>query len=100
MELFLLIMAIILLVACIAGSLLPILPGTPLSCSALLVLHFSGYSTFSTMFLVVLAIFTLIIVILDFYIPAWSTGKFGDSRLGRRGALAGIFAGLFSDHWG
>ncbi len=95
MELFLLIFAITLLVAGIAGSLLPILPGPPLSYLALLVLSFSGYATFSATFLIIMAIISLIVVMLDFYIPAWTTGRFGGSRLGRRGALMGTFAGLF-----
>jgi len=88
-------MSIVLVIAGIAGSVLPVLPGPPLAFVGLILLHISKYAQFSTTLLVVLGILTVLVSVLDYFIPAWTTGKFGGSRYGTRGAMAGMIAGLF-----
>jgi len=95
MDTLLLIISILLLLAGIAGSVLPVLPGPPLAFGALILLHLTKYAQFSTTLLVVLGALTVFVTIADYFIPAWSTGKFGGSRYGSRGAIAGMIVGLF-----
>ena len=95
MDLLLLILSTILLITGIVGSVLPVLPGPPLAFAALIVLHLTKYAHYSTTLLVVLGVITVAITVLDYFIPAWSTGKFGGSRYGSRGAIAGMIVGLF-----
>lgn len=95
MDTFLLILSIILLLAGIAGSVLPVLPGPPLAFAGIILLHITKYAQFDTTLLVVLGLLTLFVTIADYFIPAWTTGKFGGSRYGTRGAMAGMIAGLF-----
>ena len=79
----------------VAGSFLPILPGPPISFFALIVLNFTKYAHFETNLLFVLGALTLFSLIADLFIPTWSTGKFGGSNYGKRGAFAGTIIGLF-----
>ena len=94
MDILLLILSIILLITGIVGSILPVLPGPPLAFAALIVLHFTKYAHFNTALLVTLGLITMIITVLDYFIPAWSTKKFGGSGYGSRGAIAGMIVGL------
>ena len=77
------------------GCVLPVLPGPPLSYLALLLLQWSGYAGFSTRFLIITAILTAIVTILDYFIPIWGTKKWGGSKAGMWGAMAGLVIGLF-----
>ena len=95
MDTTLLILSIILLLAGIAGSFLPVLPGPPLSYGAMILLTFTKYGQFSNTLLIVFGILTAITLIADYVIPIWSTGKFGGSKFGQRGAFAGMIIGLF-----
>ena len=95
MDIILLILAIILLLAGIAGCFLPILPGPPISFAALLLVNFTDYADFSTRFIVIMAIIALAVTILDFIVPIWTTKKFGGSKYGTWGAAIGLFLGIF-----
>lgn len=95
MDTILLIIAIIMVLAGVAGSFLPILPGPPISFFALIVLNFTKYAHLNTNLLIVLGALTLFSLIADFLIPTWSTGKFGGSKYGKRGAFVGTIVGLF-----
>jgi len=95
MDVFLLIVAIVLVLAGIVGSVLPVIPGPPLSFSGILVLHFSSYASYSTTFLVIMGIIAIAITVLDYFIPAWGTKKFGGTKAGKTGALIGVVAGIF-----
>lgn len=94
MDVLLLIAAIVLILLGVAGSFVPVLPGPPISYIALLMLHYTKYAMFTTQLLVVFAILTILVTLLDYVIPAWATGKFGGSRQGRLGAFAGTMIGL------
>ncbi len=94
MDIFLLILGIICLLTGLAGAVLP-LPGPPLSYVGLVLLHVSRFAEFSMMVLVSLGIVTLVIAILDYYIPIWGTKKFGGTRSGAIGATLGLLIGFF-----
>ena len=95
MDIFLLIIAVLFVLTGIAGSVLPVIPGPPLSFTGLLFLHFSEYANYSTTFLVILGTIAFAITVLDYFIPAWGTKKFGGTKFGKNGALIGVVAGIF-----
>lgn len=94
MDIFLLVLGITCLLTGLAGAVLP-LPGPPLSFAGLILLHISRFAEFSTVVLVGLGLVTLIIAILDYYIPIWGTKKFGGTRYGAIGATLGLVIGFF-----
>jgi uncharacterized protein YqgC (DUF456 family) len=95
MDYFLLILSIICIVLGILGCLLPVLPGPPLSYIGLLFLHFTRFGDFKPSTILVLGILALIVIIIDFIVPAWGTKKFGGTRFGAWGSIIGLIAGLF-----
>ncbi len=94
METLLLILAVIALLAGLAGAVLPI-PGPPLSFLGLLMLQWSGYVTLNDSVVWSLGIATAVIAVLDYYIPVYGTKKFGGTRYGSAGTVIGMLAGLF-----
>jgi uncharacterized protein YqgC (DUF456 family) len=85
----------ILMITGILGCVLPLLPGPPLNYMGLLLLHFTAGYEFSTRFLVIWGIVTIVVYILDFIIPVWGTKKFGGSKRGVWGSVIGLVAGMF-----
>jgi uncharacterized protein len=94
MELVLIIIAIILTLAGLAGCVLPAIPGPPLNFIGLLLLQWA-WQPFSTITLVVLGIITVIVLILDYMIPVWGAKIFGATRYGIWGSIIGMLAGVF-----
>jgi len=95
MDVFLAIVAGLLIISGIIGSVVPVIPGPPLGFFGLLVLHFTAYANFSLTFLIVFGIIAMAITVVDYFVPAWGTKKFGGTKYGRNGSMIGIFAGLF-----
>ena len=100
MDVFLIIIAGILLIIGLIGCVLPVIPGIPLSYVGILLLHFTSNVQFSLAFLIVWAVIVIIVQVLDFYIPVWGTKRFGGSRWGTIGSIVGIVVGLFFAPWG
>lgn len=94
MEVILLILAILALLGGLAGAVLPI-PGPPLSFIGLLLLQWSGFVALSQPVLWSLGLVTLIMAILDYYIPIYGSQKFGGTKFGSTGTLIGMLAGFF-----
>lgn len=94
----LIVIAIILAVVGIIGSIVPGLPGPPLSWVGLLLAFFShkmgGADMTLTSVLIWLAV-TVIVSILDYTVPAKFTKLAGGSKAGSRGALIGMLIGIF-----
>ncbi|KAF0237352.1 MAG: hypothetical protein FD181_1918 [Prolixibacteraceae bacterium] len=95
MDYLLIGLGIILMIAGIAGCVLPLLPGPPLNYTGLLLLHFTSGFHFSNRFLLIWAIITIVVYALDYVIPVWGTKKFGGSKQGVWGSIIGLVAGLF-----
>lgn len=95
MDYLLIGLGILFLIAGILGCILPVLPGPPLSYVALLLLHFTSKYQFSTKFLIIWLIITVVVYGLDYVIPAWGTKKFGGSKRGVWGSVIGLVIGLF-----
>lgn len=83
------------MLAGLLGTVLPVIPGPPLSFAGLLVLHFSEWAEYSVEFLVVMAILAAVVSILDYVVPVWGTKKLGGSDAGIRGSTIGLIAGIF-----
>src|SRR5690625_217898 len=89
--------ALILLIG-VFGSILPILPGAPLSFLTLLVSKFFNFTELSWWVIGLFGFFTLLSVVLDYIIPVVTTKRMGGSRFGMIGLLIGFAVGLiFSD---
>lgn len=95
MDIVLVIFAFLLLLSGLIGSIIPVLPGPPLSFVGLLLLQWSRYGDFSVSFLWIAGVITLIVTVADYFLPAWMARKFGGSRWATAGALLGLLAGLF-----
>jgi uncharacterized protein YqgC (DUF456 family) len=86
----------LLILAGAAGTLLPLLPGPPLSFVGLLI--YAWYTYFDVItwpWLVAWGILTLLTFGLDFLGPALGAKKYKSSRLGIWGAILGGFIGTF-----
>ena len=99
MEL-LVILGIVCVVAGLIGTIAPGIPGIPLSYVGLVLLQLSNKVQFSVAFMIVWAVITIAVSILDYYIPIWGTKKFGGSKYGIWGCFLGMIAGLFFGPWG
>ena len=100
MDILFIIAGILLLLMAFVGCFLPILPGPPLSFAALILHFFQKYSQMGSRTLIIIGAISLIVTIIDYFIPAWGAKKFGGSRYGARGALAGVILGLFLGPFG
>lgn len=95
MEWILISIGIVLVILGIIGSILPILPGPPLSLVALLLLQFREEQAFTWKFIIIWAVITIVVTLLDFVIPSVGTKKYGGSKQGVWGCFIGLVAGLF-----
>ncbi len=93
-EILLIVLAGILCLVGLAGCVVPGLPGPPLNYVALLLIHFFVIPVSATV-MVVLALVTAAVLLLDYLFPAWFAKKYGATRSGIIGSLIGMFAGMF-----
>lgn len=93
------IFAIICAVLGIIGSIVPGLPGPPLSWIGLLLVYLAGNrgdcDPISTNFLLIWLAITTIVTILDYVIPGWFAKTTGGHKQASWGAIIGLFAGIF-----
>lgn len=94
MDILLIVLAVLLALVGLVGVIVPGLPGTPLSYGALLLLHFTSRFSYSTRFLIIMAIIAVIISLLDYWIPIYGTRKFGGTKAGVRGSMIGLIIGI------
>ncbi len=101
MDIVLLIAGIICILVGLAGCILPVLPGPPLSYLGLLLLHWTHFAEYSTSSLTILAIAVIVVTLADNIFPVWMTKKMGGSSAGVWGATIGLVVGLiFFGPWG
>ena len=100
MDIFLIILGAICLLVGILGCVLPVLPGVPLAYCGLLLLHATDKVQFSWQFLVIWAVVTIVVQVLDSVVPIWGTKRFGGSKMGVWGSTLGLLVGLFFGPWG
>lgn len=95
MDITLALLALLFTVVGIIGCIVPALPGVILSYAGLLCSWFTSYSTIGTAALWIWLAVTVAVSVIDYYLPAWMTRRFGGSRSGAIGATVGVFAGFF-----
>lgn len=95
MDLLWTVIASCLMIAGILGSVVPFLPGPPLSYGGLLVLQLREVTAFSTKFLLIWLAIVVVIVVLDYVVPVYGTKKFGGSKYGMWGCTIGLIAGFW-----
>lgn len=100
MDLILILIGTGLIIAGFIGSILPVLPGPPLSYGGLICLQFTSGHPFSWTFMIFWLVVVVILVILDNVIPAWTTKRAGGSPYGIWGSIAGMVIGLFFPPFG
>lgn len=97
-----LILSILLVLSGFLGSILPILPGPPLSFIGLLLYallqNFSPPLTLSLM--IVLLIVTIGVTIIDYLLPLIGAKRYGTSKWGILGAIGGMIIGTFFSPFG
>jgi len=79
----------------IIGSFLPILPGPPMSWVGLLFLHLTKTIENDWWFLAITLIVALVVLAMDYIIPALGTKKFGGSKSGMLGTTVGLLIAVF-----
>ncbi len=95
MSVFLAILAILLGVIGLLGSVVPVLPGPPLSWIGLLIMSFTKYADMAAWFIILWLAVTVVVTLLDNFLPVLMTKKFGGSRQATIGTFAGIVLGMF-----
>jgi len=81
------------------GSILPVIPGPPISWVGLLLLKWTDFvydhgAAYENA-LWILLFFVILVTILDYVVPIMGTKKFGGSKRGVWGATIGVVVGLF-----
>jgi uncharacterized protein YqgC (DUF456 family) len=99
MDITLAILGMILVLIGFAGSILPVIPGPPISWAGYLLLKWTRFvadqpEKYDTS-LWILLFFVVLVTILDYAVPVIGTKRFGGSRRGVWGATIGVVAGLF-----
>ncbi len=94
MELFLTIVAFILIIAGIIGSILPALPGPPASWVGLLILNLIGLGV-SLQTVIVWGVIVAIISLLDYFVAPMLTNRAGGSRMAAIGSMVGVVLAVF-----
>ncbi|AUC20823.1 hypothetical protein BTO15_01260 [Polaribacter sejongensis] len=96
MDIFLLLLGFLFVCLGIIGSFLPVLPGPLTSWVGLLLLHFITIIPMDWTFLGITLGLAILIWILDYFIPAMGTKRFGGTKYGVYGTTIGLIVGLLS----
>ena len=96
MEYFLLVIGFSLVLLGILGSVLPALPGPPVSWVGILMLYFCSGMETNYWLLGITLVVAVVIGILDYVIPAKGTKYFGGSKYGIWGTNIGLVVGIFA----
>lgn len=96
MDLFFICVGFIFILIGIAGSLLPVLPGPPLSWVGLLFIYFTAPIDYNWSFLGITLIIAILVFALDYIIPAIGTKRFGGTKAGMIGTSIGLVLGLLA----
>ena len=95
MELTIIIIGILLIITGFVGSIVPGIPGPPIAYLSLIILLLIDepgvqLSTNNYFVLISIGIVTILLTVLDFYLPIWGTKQFGGTPSGTRGSTYGL----------
>jgi uncharacterized protein YqgC (DUF456 family) len=88
-------LGIVLMLAGLAGCVLPFLPGPPLCFVALLIQQMKNDPPFSSKFLWIWLVVTGLVVVLEYIIPVYGTKRYGGTRFGMWGCMIGLIFGFW-----
>ncbi len=88
-------LGVVLIIAGLAGCIIPLIPGPPLSYLGLVIIQLTLNEPFTYRFMLIWLLITIGVTLLDYYVPIWGTKKFGGSRSGIWGATFGLLIGIF-----
>ncbi|WP_298062693.1 DUF456 domain-containing protein [uncultured Rikenella sp.] len=94
MEIFLIILAFIVLLLAMIGSVVPALPGVPLAYLSLWIGRWSGYTPFDNTFMGIMAGVTLVVFLADYFLPPLILKKAGGSKAATWGSIIGMVIGM------
>ena len=95
MNIFLIVLAFLMMLIGLIGCIVPGLPGTPIAYVGLWIAQATEKIHFSWQFLLIWGIVVVIISVLDYVVPAWGTKHYGGTKWGVWGSTIGVFVGLF-----
>ena len=80
----------------ILGSILPVIPGPPLSFLALILISLAkDWEPFSAAFILIMACAMVVVSLLDYILPAQASKWYGASKTGFWGSIGGLIVGIF-----
>lgn len=90
-------LAIVCCLVGVIGSIIPGIPGTPVSYVGFILFQFSGpeINKISVVWHVIFIALVVVALVLDYIIPIVGTKKFGGSKYGAWGSTIGLIIGLF-----
>jgi uncharacterized protein YqgC (DUF456 family) len=92
----LIVIGLLIAIAGIIGCIVPALPGPALSFLSLVILSYAkGWEPFGLQFFVVMGGFAVLVTFLDYVVPAGGANKYGASKYGVTGSVAGMLIGFF-----
>ena len=79
----------------IAGCVVPVLPGPPISYISLILLSLAyRWQAYTPRFLIVMGVLTVVVTVLDFILPVYLPKRYGASKFGIWGSILGMIVGL------
>lgn len=90
----------IVMVVGILGTILPVLPGTPIVFGALLLAKILGFSQISWWLVAIFGVFTIAGMVLDYFLPFAVTRRTGGSKYGLVGLGLGLVVGIIFSPFG
>lgn len=94
MDWVLSILSVVFIVIGIIGCIVPVLPGVILAYGGLVCSYFCSYSQLTVSSLLFWLALTLVVSVVDYFLPAYMARLFGGSSAGMRGATAGLVIGF------
>ncbi|MDR3309115.1 MAG: DUF456 family protein [Tannerella sp.] len=95
MDIILIVVGAVALLLGVVGSVLPVLPGTPLAYTGLLLLHFTERVQFTATQLVVWLVLVILTMLADYLLPIMGVRRWNGSRWGNIGCVVGTIFGVF-----
>ncbi len=97
-DYFFISISVVLLILGLVGCFLPIIPGPPLAWLSLLIIKFSSFSVIQWRTILIAAFFTILVTVLDYFLPVWVTKRMGGTKGGIWGTTIGTVVGII--FWG
>lgn len=96
MEILILLLVGILLVIGVIGSIIPVIPGPPISYAAVLLMHFFTSYQFDSYFLTTLASIVVFVTFLDYWLQFEGVKRLGGGKKATNGTIIGLLVGIFA----